>query len=116
MRIGERVYEGAKCKVSFCDALPAHMRKDIREISHLETLPEFRHRGHATELMKYICKDADNRKIVLVLMVEPYGGDAPMTTEQLVEWYAKFGFTPLPNGDKVMLARMHAVYIKKDKK
>ena len=100
--------------VSFCDALPAHMKRDIREISHLQTLPEFRHKGHATELMNYICKDADNRKVILVLMVEPFD-DEPMTVEQLVAWYGKFGFTPLPNGDKVMLARMHAIIIKREK-
>lgn len=114
MKIGERSYEGSKCMVSFCEALPAHMRKDIREISHLQTLPEFRHKGHATELMKYICKDADIRKIILVLMVEPFD-DEPLSQEQLAEWYGKFGFQPLPNGDKVMLARMHAIYINKEK-
>lgn len=116
MKIGERKHGHAKCMVSFCSALPEHMRQGVREISALETDPHHRGEGDATKLMKEICADADARRMILVLMVQPFGVLPRMSGPQLIAWYMTFGFQPLPNGTTTMLARMHAINIEVKKK
>lgn len=116
MKIGERKHGHAKCMVSFCSALPEYMRQGVREISALETDPHHRRNGDATKLMNEICADADTRKMILVLTVQPFGVLPRLSGPQLVAWYMKFGFNPLPNGSTIMLARMHAIIVQKDKK
>lgn len=106
MRYGIRKYEGASCLVSACLGVPEKMRKDIREISKLITDPDQRGKGHATQLLKDICADADKRRMILVLTVEPYGDAPPMTKNQLAEWYGTtFDFNPIQE-KPLILARM----------
>lgn len=92
--------------ISFCAALPEKMKKDVREVSSVHCAISDRRQGHATKLMQEICADADTRKMVLVLVVQSYGAGDRMSDLQLIEWYDRFGFRPLPNGDTVLLARM----------
>lgn len=82
------------------------MRKDVREISQLECLPEGRRLGNATELLTNICKEADSKKMILMLTVEPFGDGPQMTKEQLMEWYeSTFGFLVI-QAEPLILARM----------
>lgn len=92
--------------ISFCAALPEKMKRDVREVSSVHCATSDRRKGYATELMKEICADADARKMILVLMVQHYGAGTQMSNPQLTEWYERFGFRPLPNGDTILLARM----------
>lgn len=106
MRYGERKNDGAACWVNNCNAVPKHMQKDIREISKVYTQPHARGQGHATELLRGVCKEADSKKMILIIAVEPYGSDPPMTEEQLVEWYCTtFDFNILQQ-EPLMLVRM----------
>lgn len=106
MRYGERKFGGATCLVSACLGVPEKMRKDIREISRLECDPEERNKGHATELMKMICREADTKKMILVLTAEPYGEDPPLSVERLADWYGTtFDFNPIQR-EPLLLARM----------
>lgn len=96
MRYGERKFGGATCLVSACLGVPERMRKDIREISKVYTDPDQRGQGHATELLKAVCKEADSKKMVLLLTVEPYGDNPSLTKDQLHEWYGTtFDFHPI---------------------
>jgi len=105
MRYGIRKYNEATCLVSACLGVPEKMRKDIREISRLECKPEYRGRGNATALLESICKEADAKKMILMLTVEPFD-DSPMTKEQLADWYGTtFNFNPIQL-EPLILARM----------
>lgn len=106
MRYGVRKYEGASCLVSNCTAVPEKMRKDIREISQVECKITERGQGHATKLLDDICREADAKRMILVLSVEPFGDIPPLSKEQLQEWYCtSFDFNILQE-QPLMLVRM----------
>lgn len=91
--------------MSVCAALPKKMNKDIREISKLHCDPDSRGKGDATALMKMLCKEADSKKMILVLIVDPFGDDAPLSKAQLHEWYGStFDFNMI-QANPLILAR-----------
>ena len=51
-------------------------------------------RGSGRQILEELCFQADKYKIVLSLspIFVPNGKDEPMSTEQLVSWYGRFGF------------------------
>lgn len=124
MRPGRRELASASLVVSVSTAVPEHMRAGTREISHVFVPPADRGKRLATALMNFICQEADANRITLLLAVKPYddgsmesGLDlgiatvtAPMPTEeQLVAWYAKFGFVELQDSPQgtLMARRVH---------
>lgn len=94
----------ATCFVKRSVQVPVDMRDGLREISKLETPAEHQGKGHATELLKAICEEADTQALVLLLHVAPYG-DAGLGASQLERWYEKFGFQTIQAEPKLM-ARM----------
>lgn len=112
MKYGTRTHGGASCEVHACMAVPERMRKDIREISKLYCSPEARHRGDATALLESICRQADEKKMVLMLVPEAYGDEPPLPTAFLTEWYERtFNFRPI-QAEPLILARMYDPYRK----
>ena len=101
MSPGERIHGGAQLVVSRTKAVPEHMRSLVREISRVETAPADRRKGHASELLRQVCAEADKRGMLLLLQCRPYG-DGGMDADRLECWYAAFGFVPMPGGDGVM--------------
>jgi predicted GNAT family acetyltransferase len=112
MRYGTRELDGATCKVLKPEALPEHMFKDVREIIKVHVPTELRGQGLATKLLESVCKEADTKKMILVITVDPYD-DSPMTKEQLANWYGSTFEFQVIQQEPLMMARMHAVYIKK---
>ena len=105
MRPGRRELGAASVLVSVSAAVPQHMQPGIREISHLHVLAPARRQHLATALMNLICQEADANAITLLLTVQPFGEGGP-TEEELLAWYAKFGFEALQDTLKgPMLAR-----------
>lgn len=106
MKYGPRTFGHASLEVLAPLALPKKMHKDVREIINLHCDPIHRGSGHATTLLEQVCAEADAKRMVLVLSVEPFGDDAPLTKSQLVKWYCnKFDFNPIQQ-EPLMLARM----------
>lgn len=105
MKYGVRKFGGASCLISACLAVPEKMRKDIREVSKLECVVAERRQGHATELMRVICKEADAKRMILLLTVGGFGEDPPLDAGQLTDWYASFDFNVLQQ-EPLMLVRM----------
>lgn len=82
------------------------MNKDIREISKVYTEPGERGKGDATALMKALCKEADSKKMILVLVVDPFGEEPPLSKAKLADWYgATFDFNTIQANPHIM-ARM----------
>jgi predicted GNAT family acetyltransferase len=101
----------SSCRVRQCTALPAHMRERTREVLSVFTPPARRGEGHASDLMKKVCSEADRHFITLVLFVNPFepSGEVEyheLKHEMLVNWYSTyFGFAVIQKAPVVMMAR-----------
>lgn len=109
MKYGTRTHGHSSCQINKPTSLPEHMWRDFREVTHVQTPVEHRRGGEATVLMEKVCKEADEKRMMLLLIPEPYG-DIGMDREQLIAWYVnKFEFTPIQQ-DPVILVRMYRLY------
>lgn len=112
MKYGVRELNGASCKILKPISLPADMHKGIREITCLEVPPALRSAGRATALLEMVCKEADERKMILMLTVDPFGDLPGPTKDQLINWYgASFDFHVIQQVPTIM-SRMYAIYVK----
>lgn len=88
------------------------MCEKTREVLSVFTPPARRGEGHASDLMKKVCGEADRHSITLVLFVNPFepSGEVEYREakhEMLVNWYSTyFGFTVIQKAPVVMMARM----------
>ena len=64
---------------------------DAIEITEISVLPSQQHKGLATQVLKKATEIADEKKVILTLEAMPIFG-AELSTEQLIEFYKKFGF------------------------
>ena len=62
-------------------------------VSGVEVAPRHRRKGHASQLLRQTCDDADREGATLVLVVTPDGSRGP-GEDVLARWYASFGFEP----------------------
>ena len=89
--------------VSACLGVPEKMRKDIREVSKVYTKPGFRGMRMASHLLQKVCEEADAKKMILLLIIEPYGDDPGQTKDQLHEWYSTtFDFHPIQQAPLIL--------------
>ena len=62
---------------------------------HIYHIGSFKgNRGSGSQILQKLCFQADKYQIILSLspIFMPNGKNEPMSTEQLMAWYAKFGF------------------------
>lgn len=105
MQTGERKSGPATCRVRQTNAVPKAMQDGIRELACLHTPAAEQGKGHATTLVRKVCKEADASNIVLMIWPKPYGDDQAMNTEQLAQWYERFGFQQI-QPEPPLMARM----------
>ncbi len=60
-------------------------------VMKIHTEPTCRDEGAASEALDFLCNLADELDVTLFLEVEPFGAGS-LDTEQLLEWYRRFGF------------------------
>jgi len=78
----------AMCKLKYSQAVPGHLRGRLREITHLVVPDEFRRQGHANRLIGYLCCQADDDSITLLVMPNPW--DIPeLSRSELSDWYQR---------------------------
>lgn len=107
MKTGERKVGPAHCRVRQSNALPQHLRGNVREVVDLEVPVAEQGKGYATTLMHAVCREADHHGIVLMLTPYPFGDNINLSQQQLADWYVKsFGFQPVQAEPSVLLARM----------
>ena len=109
MIAGPRTHEAASLQVRICMALPKHLRERTREISKVHTDAAEQGKGHASELMRQVCEEADAAGLTLVLWPRPYGDDIALGASMLQGWYAGFGFRAIQH-DPVLMARAPGLY------
>lgn len=66
--------------------------EDEWEINEIFVDPRFRGRGHGTELLEQICRDADLQGVTLTLEVCCLDQSHGMRDPELLEWYKRHGF------------------------
>ena len=102
MKPGKIRHEHASVRVSYSQAIPSHMRGQVRELSGLVVDSAQRGHGYARKLMQQVMTEADQSGVALMVIVEPFD-DAPMETEALSEWYERMGFVEIQHQPKVMV-------------
>lgn len=102
MRPGRRELGVASVMVNISEAVPPHMRAGTREVSHLHVPADHRRKHLGTALLNLICQEADANGITLLLTAQPYEEGGP-DEDQLIEWYAQFGFQELQDTLKGMM-------------
>lgn len=75
------------------------------EVNRVSVPPKHHREGIGTELMREICRDADEAQVKLFLFAAPYGHTQGMNHLQLQRWYEQFGFEvfPLRRGERAKL-------------
>ena len=109
MNVGPRSHGPASLQVRVSMALPKHLRDKTRELTKVHTPAAEQGTGHATELLRRVCDEADQAGLVLVLWPRPYGDDIALSAGQLRDWYAKFGFRVI-QPDPPLMARAPGLY------
>ena len=90
-------------------ALPKHLRARTRELVKIHTPAAYQGNGHATELLRQVCQEADEAGLTLVLWPRPYGDDIALSAGMLSDWYARMGFRVI-QPDPVLMARAPGLY------
>lgn len=109
MNLGHRTFGHSSVRLT-------HFRPDIgdeadkivwdkcRMVSHVETDPRHRGKGHATHMMRKVCQQADAVGLSLVLEPKPYD-DEPMDRNALESFYTRLGFMRIQD-DPVLMVRI----------
>jgi GNAT superfamily N-acetyltransferase len=104
MKPGTYTSGHASCKLRYSQAVPAHLRGRLLEVTKLHTPEQHRGKGHATKLIEKIARYADADRITLLLMPKPFGESA-MSVSDLVRFYERFGFAELQDKPALLLVR-----------
>lgn len=104
MHTGKVTVGAASARLSYSQMVAPHLRGRMRELSALTVDQAQRGTGCATALLKSVCADADKAGVLLLVVVEPFG-DAPLSVEQLRDWYARHGFKVIQEAPAVVMAR-----------
>ena len=85
-------YRSARCQLE--------INPDRKTIRIMGVYSGHRRKGNGTHLMNLVCDLADEMKMRLVLRARPYGENR-MTTDELMNFYMKFGFVITQGNDMV---------------
>lgn len=102
MTPGKRTEGAASLKVSYSQAVPAHLRGKVRELSGVLVDQASRKHGAASELMRKTMLEADLNGLALLVVVEPFD-DEPMNETALRHWYQRQGFNEIQQKPCVMV-------------
>ena len=88
------VFEDANGKSIGVVALGVYTHDEVNLV-HIYHIGSFKsHRGTGSRILRQLCIQADKYQIILSLspIFMPNGKNEPMSTEQLMAWYGRFGF------------------------
>jgi len=95
MKPGTIQLGNASLHIGYPQIVPGNLRGFAREITEFYVPEEFRGKGEGTELLKEICTQADEKRIMLVLIAD---------TEKLAMYYERFGFMAIQK-QPILMAR-----------
>ena len=103
MDIGPRHHGAASARIRLCPGLDPKLQDSTRELCDLSTPQEHQGRGHASALLRDVCREADEAGVMLVLFVDPFG--AGLSAGDLAAWYGRHGFAEIQAEPVRMMAR-----------
>ena len=96
MKIGTISLGNASLHLGHSQVVPPTLRGHAREITEFNVPEKFRGKGEGTELLKEVCEQADNDKILLILKAD---------TERLENYYKRFDFITFQRDNAILMAR-----------
>jgi GNAT superfamily N-acetyltransferase len=94
MKTGTLQLGNASLHLGYPQIVPGDLRGFAREITEFYVPEEFRGKGEGTELLKDVCEQADQNKILLVLIAD---------TLKLAMYYERFGFVAIQKEPMLMV-------------
>jgi len=94
MKTGTLQLGNASLHLGYPQIVPGNLRGFAREITEFHVPEEFRGKGEGTELLKDVCEQADQNKILLVLIAD---------TQKLAMYYERFGFFAIQKEPMLMV-------------
>ena len=101
MNPGIRKLKSASLRVARPVGLPHEMQEQIRELIDMHSANQ--RKGHATALLKAVCKEADTEWLTLMVQVQPF--DDGMDMDKLKRWYERLGFVEVQSQPVILMAR-----------
>ena len=102
MELGERHHGAASARIRLCPGLGPKLQASTRELCDLRVPQEQQWRGHASALLREVCKEADAAGVMLVLFVDPF--DTGLPADNLAAWYGRHGFAEIQAEPVKMMA------------
>lgn len=95
MKPGTIQLGNASLHIGYPQIVSEDMKDFSREITELFVPEKFRGKGEASELLKEVCNEADDKQILLILIAD---------TKRLALFYSKFGFEAIQQ-NPILMAR-----------
>lgn len=83
MKPGTVQLGSATIHIGYAGIVPPNMRGFARELTEFYVPEEHRNKGEGSELLKEVCDQADQHRILLIIMAD---------NDRLADFYARFGF------------------------
>ena len=96
MKTGTVQLGNASLHIGYTQIIPPTKRGLAREITEFYVPDRHRNLGEGTRLLEEVCGQADDGNIILILMAD---------TVKLKEFYEKFGFKMIQDGNNILMAR-----------
>lgn len=96
MKPGTIQLGNASLHIGYPQIVPANLRGFSREITELFVPEEFRGKGEASELLKEVCSEADDKDLMLILIAD---------TPRLALFYGRFGFEAIQSEPSILMVR-----------
>lgn len=98
---GLRQHRSASLRVATTEAVPDEMRDGVRELIDVQS--EEQDQGDGSGLLNMVCYEADQAGVLLILQPQPFADG--MKLQDLLRWYAGFGFVRCQVEPVVLMAR-----------
>lgn len=97
MKPGTIQLGNASLHIGYPQIIPGNLRGFAREITELFVPEEHRGKGEASELLKEVCNEADDKQLLLVLIAD---------TDRLALFYGRFGFEVIQVEPVILMNRL----------
>ena len=96
MKTGTVELGNASIHINYSQIVPANQRGHARELTEFCVSEEHRGKGEGTNLLSEICREADEKGILLLMAAD---------NKRLEDFYARFGFVTIQQDNVILMAR-----------
>lgn len=96
MKTGTVELGNASIHIGYSQVVPPNQRGHARELTEFCVPDEHRGKGEGTNLLSEICREADEKHLLLIISAD---------TKRLEDFYARFGFVTIQRDNVILMAR-----------